>query len=1457
MATTVKHKVPSQAASGADTFSDNLVGFQITDGSSLMTGTNFAIDKVIPEKDSKNFKTSPFSDFLTLDKLKQENDAPTTSSKQEKDNLVKFKDSKNDASRSLFGSLKSRLLVSISRIINKFPAALYVDANNQLSSEVNTAFNILYDAHNNITTFSVRKSKLYNPFDLTLSKPKSFHLPTSDNVYRDIFSSYTKYVVDYNGQTYNILNYIEPNAQNIITIKINGNLFGGNTEFTDSFLIRPNDGVTEEFYNNLDDLEEVLMNRESSPKYKITLKIPVDSNDGSRTVISDAIFYWPVNYDNWNIKIVGIEFDTLIRDLSDNADLIDDYKSNLMVRFLASPQLFEFDTPEQKIQSVFQLYGQSFDRVKRYIDNIAFMRNITYDGIQNLPDILLKNLSNNLGLDTISLFDESTIDQTLYTRSVNQYSGATQGKTFIESEYEFYRRMLVNLAHIYKSKGTKSSINFFLKFLGAPEQLIKIDEYVYEVTNTPKLKDIQNQIYDVLQGDKQIINLNFDPSGFTYTTTILTATTTFTRSDYPVDETTGLARRANNSKSDVFFQKGSGWYDISLNHRTPDILDTENSILTGRTKTIKTKPKPYTYGEEYFNTFRTLPGLDSGFELTSRIDNIKGSIDDSKSSYILNRKNISIYLDSANGVNFDIYRKSRDLLLTFGSKISETLTGVTFRPNTLHPQTGVTFAEFVGRLLTEQIPNSNVVRYKKNYITLEDAYQSYITSTDFTPYNIIDVHEFINKMSPYWTSIIEQIIPSTTLWTGGNLIQNSVFGRSKYGYKLGCQPKTIIENLYPNFNTILIDDLSNLIGYEENFRGLIDISSVKLYPVIEIDGVPYSSTTYSVNVSGTGSTLVNAKLYDSITDVYGCTILTGGTYNINNKLPLIYGYDNYFNPDIEKIKTLWLDALTGLIDNVINTRYTGYTAGYEVYDPYLNATGQTVTITNDPLLNYSFFTDVDGVEKIKFSSLKYGPNSCSIMKSFSFTIKTEYDPFVPTCLLEIIPEVVDPQYNGGTFTRDINMHAVNSVGSLIDTFPYGLYLYSGNSPTLYNDTFFDNSVFVDQCTQKITGFTSTSSIDFLYLDDANCQVRLKFTQKSVSSSNNVSITFKSEDNSVPNPELCIIDSKTATTISSYSAVTLDVVYEKPSNFGFKWNSVIRTYTGNTFVETPVYQLKTGNTILIADYIPNSQINSQSIEYINSKTNPTNLTGVAFTTRYVVITGITTLASIKTYTVNTYLPPYEDIYYNFNVLPTTKFRVYTRYKIVNHEPILTDSYFFDSRYPEDLQLSSPQIKPCCNYPNNYYVKGDRIISDNGELLEIKSVSLDNGSPNMYYDITYSGQNSNLCLFLGSDSRKHALVENTYCSGEPILVIGEVIDQVCVFNENDELIIVSYGSISITVSNGSGTYFYSWYDDYGNFISNNQNIDGLEYGIYIVYVTDLCNATSGPVTFTVSPGDNCAA
>jgi hypothetical protein len=72
---------------------------------------------------------------------------------------------------------------------------------------------------------------------------------------------------------------------------------------------------------------------------------------------------------------------------------------------------------------------------------------------------------------------------------------------------------------------------------------------------------------------------------------ILSGLTTFSRKDYPVQEGTLLPRKARNTDSDIFFQKGAGWYEKTLLHRSRTITDTDNSILTGRTKIIKTKSK--------------------------------------------------------------------------------------------------------------------------------------------------------------------------------------------------------------------------------------------------------------------------------------------------------------------------------------------------------------------------------------------------------------------------------------------------------------------------------------------------------------------------------------------------------------------------------------------------------------------------------------------------------------------------------------------------------------------------------------------------------------------------------------------------------------------------------------------------------------------------------------------------
>jgi hypothetical protein len=683
MANVVRRKAPIDAASGVETFSDKLVGTQITDGTSQLTNTNFDINRVIPEKDSKDFKSQPFSDFLTLKDLKEELSTLTTQNgRLKKKEKIKFKGGINDAGKSLYGSLKQRLEVSISNIITNFPAAILVDKDSPIKSIPYTLSGITYSESAKTSEFYIQKSILFNPFDITLIKPLSNTLPNVDNTIRNFYSSYTKYVLVYNDVTYDIVSYTEPDSSNLIKLKVKGKPFTGSTT-NDSVLIRPNNGITEEFFSGLDELETLLLNRETNPKYQASFKVPKDSLDETKTEIVNVYVNWPTTKDGWNLQIVGIDYADYISQLSSLGDEIDDYKSNLIVRFLTAPQLFEFDTDDQKAQSIFQLYGQSFDRVKKYIDNIAYMRNVSYDGINNIPDVLLKNISQTLGLSTINLFDEKTLEDTLYLRKDTVFDGVPVGKTLVEAEYEFYRRLLVNLAYIYKSKGTRASLEFFLKFIGAPEPIIKINEFVYNVTKLPNNPNLETDLYDVIQGTKvdtvvtgytissgieytMYVNssgLTDTTSGYTYLTGLTISSSTLSRDEYPIDEN-GLPRKTTNIQSDIFFGKGSGWYDTTLDHRSSDIIDTNLSsgsfvngdfILTGRTKYIKTISKPYTYGEDYFDTFRTLPGLDYGFGLTSKIDNTKVNVNDQQ--LVLNRKNINVHLSPSQGIEHDIYRQ--------------------------------------------------------------------------------------------------------------------------------------------------------------------------------------------------------------------------------------------------------------------------------------------------------------------------------------------------------------------------------------------------------------------------------------------------------------------------------------------------------------------------------------------------------------------------------------------------------------------------------------------------------------------------------------------------------------------------------------------------------------------------------------------------------------------------------
>jgi hypothetical protein len=1364
-----RRKVPSQVASGAETFSDSLVGRQITDGTSQLTNTNFAIDKVTPEKDSKTFRTTPFSEFLTLDDLKsEESSSQTTQSKLEKKKSISFRGSKDDAGKSLFGSLKSRLSVSIGNIIEKYPAAIMVDKDSSSSISGKTAHNISYNTSTKTTEFNVETGMFYNTFDIVYEAPKSSITPETVNPLKNFYSSFKKYVIEISGKTYDILDYEQPDVNNVITLTVSGKPFTGTTH-DQSYIIRPNNGLTEEFFSGLDDLEQILLNRDTNPKYRASFRVPRDTFDGNKTDLVTVEYIWPVAKDGWNLQIVGLAFDSYTSGLNNVAEEIDDYKSNLFVRFMSAPQLFEFDSEDKKAEALFQLYGQSFDKVKKYIDNIAYMRNVSYDGINNLPDVLLKNLANNLGLGTSKLFDEKDLEEILYTRNDVQYSGLTIGKTLVDAEYEFYRRLLVNLAYIYKSKGTRGSLKFLLRFIGAPEPMIRIDEYRYDIVSYPKSFNIDEEIRDLIRGNRTSSTAVFLPTGgtingvtypsYSYYTQTTTGSTTLTRENYPVEEGSGVAKKYEDESTDTFFQMGSGWYDLTLDHRSPDILDEDISITTGRTKTLLTKPKGYTFGEDYFDSYRTLPGLDTGYELVPVIDNNQGEVVNRDSNLTFNRKNINAYLSSAQAIDFDIYKKSRDLNLSFGSA-------------TLQPQTGVTFAEFADKLLHEQILNSNIIRYKKNYIKLEDIYQAYINSNSFVPYNFPDVNEFINRMGPYWTQILDQIIPSTTLWTGGNIIENNKFKRSKYQYKFGCQPKEFIEELFPSFETAIEEDFETLLGEEENFRGLLSLTGYTYNPVIEIDGIEYVGE--SIIVSGTTNTSTSAKLFNSFPQT-GCTTLNEGS-----TLPLICDYKDYLSPDVNKIKELWKTSLTNLI-NDINTEETMDGPGcIDTYAPYTAATsGTTCTQVPKPKLEFEYFVDVDGIEKIKFTTIKYGFDDCSVKDYFTYSFDSVYTS-TPGCHLDIEFTTPCDIYSGTTedgcsyetqvnciLTSDIvvNFSGITGVQKGDTKNLPNVYVYKNCEP-IHNQytgyttggTAFYN---VTECTYILNDVRDVDNIDLLFLDASNCETKVK----------------------IQGFDTQMVSGDTVNGYKTGFKIVPKVQYRNSYNYGLKSNSKVilvsgATITDNTtsedienylssgtLVRTNVSGITNGNVILTAQHLPCSGFTHQ--DFRNGNLN--NDYSFSFNYKTSTITDKECLGSVRKSLISG-LTVNEQVVV-FEYLPTTKLRVYTKNEIdeSTSKVTLKKNFFFDDRFPEFLQVKPNQIEPCCDHSDDYYEYGDFIITEKGELIEVIAVDLNYCEPNLYFSFNVTSDSSieNLVLFNGNENYE-PLIQHKYENRMPVVL-----------------------------------------------------------------------------------------
>jgi len=845
---TTKYFYPPRPGSGAATFSDNIVGLQTVEGGGLTQG-NFEFTTSVVEKVNRTFNVGAFSEPINLEGLDIDNLVESRRIMATQFRVYPNYDVSQVLNFSMYGSLSKRFQVSVTEIIHKFPASLDIVFNNDDFVTGATATNISYDSTTDETYFKVDVSRINNPFDIDYSISASTNLSIREIVtspYRNLYNTYLDYCVSINDNIYSVVSF-NPSptlSSGYIEFYVSGAPFGTSaTTSFEEFQIRPNDFVVDRiFAEDFDEVEKFLLNRLVRPEYTAVFQVPQQNEDGQFYTNYQQVT-WPKE-GPWNLDIRSFLFDNYLTQLEDIAVNLDSFKTNLISRFLVTDSLKEFDTLGQKVEKIFQIYGRSFDQIKQFIDALAYMNSVNYNPSNDIPSQLLVNLAQTLGWSSnfSPITNEDFLSSVFGNTNTPTYPGYARALTPTELNYAFYRNLILNASYLFKSKGTRRSVEFMMRLIGAPESLIEYNEHIYLADQKINMEQFDTQ-WAAISGGTYVQEVPTYLPGTTYkikgqTFTAYTSSATYEDvstklDDYPVDAE-GFPNAPVNTE-DYFFQLGAGWYESTPSHRSPDEVVITGQVFTGQNFDIQTQLTPFTYGQPYLNRFRDFPYMTEGFKLRKVVDNNKSWLEEDtkiristsadynayyfvdNEKLVLNVKNVDLFLNPAQGLVYDVWDQSRrydypipESGLTVGYPVPG---GVDWTRVNPEPKKK-TFFEF-SQTFWENMINVRNRQYITDgktggYPTLQSIWWKYIESEEtvglpnnkYTYQKLID---YVNGIGPYWMKLAEQMFPATTIWNTGVRMENSVLQRQKFVYRRqrGCQfipvpvdPCYIISNIF-------------------------------------------------------------------------------------------------------------------------------------------------------------------------------------------------------------------------------------------------------------------------------------------------------------------------------------------------------------------------------------------------------------------------------------------------------------------------------------------------------------------------------------------------------------------------------------------------------------------------------------------------------------------------------------
>jgi len=122
-------------------------------------------------------------------------------------------------------------------------------------------------------------------------------------------------------------------------------------------------------------------------------------------------------------------------------------------------------------------WAKFFDEMKLYIQTLSTLNHVDYDNTDTVPDQFLLSLARNQGIELPPLFDGSSLEQFIEAENI-QSDISTNDLSLLEIRNQIWRRILINLQDVIRSKGTLHSIKSFIRSVGIdPDNNFRIREY--------------------------------------------------------------------------------------------------------------------------------------------------------------------------------------------------------------------------------------------------------------------------------------------------------------------------------------------------------------------------------------------------------------------------------------------------------------------------------------------------------------------------------------------------------------------------------------------------------------------------------------------------------------------------------------------------------------------------------------------------------------------------------------------------------------------------------------------------------------------------------------------------------------------------------------------------------------------------------------------------------------------